>query len=455
MFALFIIGFMAFSTVAFVLSAGFGDGSNTDTTTPDTNDPIQPTTQITYTAEVDANVLEVFPSFKMMGDTKEYDISRIDSTIAQIEGITRISSVFRQVAQQQGGQSTTYYIADVSFDSKKTDFEKISGAISEKTSAFFGQVGFFPNALIVVPKKIQMQNTDLGLSKEYEIEDNVIQSYLNSGTMKGDGILARVEISFSGNQPINTLSSEISNNSSTEKEHTASLSLPLVELKPELTFTADANYSDMLSAEEIKGELLKIKDVNSAEVLADPIYYNFLLTVKKPFADSLEQDLNSAIPQIKDVTGIQFFSDENSLNAIIGFPEGASLAVMKSDVAAELSGLNVPSASFYFTEPAVSYAGSIMLETADAKEAANSVNAFFNSNNFSSKLYQLGLLEVQSLADNATNEGFAVDSNSIEAAIYPGHKKGDEIFASIVFYSQRGKLLDAKGIEVISPVRVN
>ncbi len=454
LFALFIIGFMAFSTVAFVLSMNSDVGQGSNAPVPDTTTPTQPATRITYTAEVDANVLEVFSSFKMVAATSEFDIASIDSAIAQVDGITSVKSVFRQNAPQEGAQAVTYYVVDVSFDSKKTGFEKISTAILEKTSGFFETTGFFPNALVVVPKELVLENEDLNLSKNYALKDNVIQSYLNSGTIKGDEILARIEISFSGEQPVSTLSSEIFNYSNEAKQHSVSLSLPLIEVLPKLTFIADANYSDRMDENLLKQELLKISDVNFVELFVEPIYYKMLLTVKKPFNDLLEQDLNKSLPLITGISDTQFFLDENFLNAIIGFSETMQLQQLKSNIAAKLSDLNVSSESFFFTEPVVSCSGNIELTITEAKTAAESIKEFFVSNKFVPMVYQIGLLETGSLTDMETKEAFAVDSNSIEAAIFPVHKKGEEIFAAITFYSQRGKLLDAKAIEVVNPVRL-
>lgn len=446
---------MAFSTVAFVLSASFGNHGGSTQAPAGNADSTKPATKITFSAQVDANVLEVFSSFKMVAATSEFDIAKIDSAIAQLDGIAGIKSFFRQNAQQEGAQAATYYIADVSFDSKKTSFEKISGQISKATSGFFETTGFFPNALVVVPKKLVLENKDLNLSKEYELKDNVIQSYINSGTIKGDNILARVEISFSGEQQVSTLSSEISNYSQEAKQHSAMLSLPLVEVLPKLTFSADANYSDKLDENLLKQELLKIKDVNSLELSVEPIYYKLLLTVKKPFPDSLEQDLNKALPLIDGISDAEFFSDENALNAIIGFFETAQLQSLKANIGLHLSNLGVSGKNYSITESTVSYSGNIGLNTEEAKNVAESVKAFFYSKNFASKVYQIGLLETQSLTDMETKETFSVDSNSIEAAIFPMHKKGDEIFAAITFYSQRGKLLDARAIEVVNPTRLN
>lgn len=453
-FALFIIAFMAFSTIAFVLSAAFN--SNGSSGTPDNNSSTN-LTKLTFTAQVDANVVEVFPSFKLAAETKEYNIAKIDSAIAQAGGITKVASLFRQSPSSDGASVATYYIADISFDAAKTNFDAVTAAIGEKTSSLLGQTGFFPNALIAVPNKIKLENTDLNISKDYEFKDTVIQAYLNSGTMKGDNILARVEIAFSGEQPLTVFSSEISNVSSQTAQHAVSLALPLASLEQKLTFTADANYSGWIDENNLKNALLNISDVNSLEKFSvEPIYYTLLLAVKEPFEPNLESDLNAALPAIANLTSVDFYPDANVLNVLIGFEENSDIKTMETAVAAKLSDFHVAQENFSFTEPTVSVSGNILLSgSADAKKAADSSMQLFASKKFSAKVYQLGYLAVSSLTDPDTKQTFAVDSNSVEAALFPVHKAGDQIFASVIFYSQRATLLSAQAIEAINPVRIS
>ncbi len=455
LFALFIIGFMGFSTVAFVLSASFSENPAAATD----NSAGTPGAQLSFSARVDANVLEIFPSFKMIAETKEFDIAKIDSALLQIDGVSQVNSMFND-----SGQGTVNYFADISFDAKKTSFQKLTSEINEKTLSFFNQTGFFPNALIEVPKKFVLENSDLNISKEFEPKDALFSAQIMPDTIKGDKIVAYLEIVFSGEQPLSLSACydkpicrfEVSNYSSQTGQHEALLSFPLASLEPKLSFSADADYSNKLDENSLKESILSIQDINSVELSFEPVYNAMLLTINNP-ADSnaLLQDLNNAIPTIKNVSSVEFVPGTSDLNAIISFSENANITQLKDDVSQALSGLKIEKQNYFFTESTVTVSASIGLKTIEAKPIAEALKALLLSKKFSAKIYQPGTLKAEALTDLQTNERFSVDSNSIDALLFAGHAIGDEIFASIMFSSQRGKLVNAIAREEINPIRTS
>jgi hypothetical protein len=314
------------------------------------------------------------------------------------------------------------------------------------------------NAFVVVPKKIVLANSDLNLSKDYELNDNVIQAFLSPETIKGDSLTVQIRVTFSGEQQIGISSLEIQNNSSQFKRATALLSPKLFSLEQKIVLSADSNYSNFVDKNYFEQEIKKLADVNAGSVdlsMSTPLKQLLLSISNQLDNNSLEKDLNDGISKVAGVTATEFSVGDRDLNAIISFADDANILQLKSSIAVLLSSKNIKDSDFSFTEPAITLSGEIGLTTSNAVAAASALSKMFFDKKFSSKVYQAGLLDLNSITDNDSGKTFAIDSNTVDVLLFPGHKIGDTIFATIIYYYQRNKIVNIAAREEINSATVS
>ena len=256
---------MLLSTIGFAFYA-VSDNAQPGTPKDDETQPEQPATQIKFTADgISAKISELMPVIKIAGSTNEYGIVKIDSAIAQIQGVKNIESLFGDTTKRP-----LTYVATIYFEKGLTVSDLVKKI--EETGLVSGIDGY-SYAVVELPKKIvfKSENSDLNLSKEYEFSDSLSNAYVGLNSIKGDEITATVSATFQGAKLVDYLSVEEENISAKPVQGTAVLEVPLKSLEASLFFSGKAFFSPVPEQNALQQslsqtmELLKEKEGAAVE----------------------------------------------------------------------------------------------------------------------------------------------------------------------------------------------
>ncbi|MFH0955028.1 MAG: hypothetical protein V1777_02905 [Candidatus Micrarchaeota archaeon] len=236
-FALAIVVIMVGSTIAFALLSNSDNGSSNPngSTAPLSNTEGTP---LTYTAVVPAKVKSLLPSFTLVAQTSEVDIQKIDALVSAVSGIRQLSS-----RVQMQGQGFVYY-AEISFDGKKTTFEALTSALTEKTAGVLGSFSFVKNGFVEIPKTVNLANQDLNVSRDYTFDTQLVPAKLDFLTLTNDSLQVQLQVSLTGSNLQSVQAFEIQNSNENTKSvsRLASVDLAVAELAPNLGLIIQADY---------------------------------------------------------------------------------------------------------------------------------------------------------------------------------------------------------------------
>jgi hypothetical protein len=179
---IFVFVFMALSMIAAGLL--YTDKDNTPSSNTDTL-PSATENAFNYTMTFDASVTKELSSLRFGGMTSETNKAAIDAAIMKVDGVSKVSSIFKKTAMDT---NEWLYLAEISLKKNFTTAD-VSGKI--KTLSFFNQSeepAAMKYVVIAVPPWAIIHNVDLNIDKNFSFPATTLSALANSFTQAGDTI---------------------------------------------------------------------------------------------------------------------------------------------------------------------------------------------------------------------------------------------------------------------------
>ena len=445
LFAYFIIFIMVASTLAFVWEFYTQNNQGGENQPP----PEIPPTPLTYksTGEVDANVVEVFPTIAFSGRTNEMDIGKIDAEVQDANGIVRINgSNYR--TPEQGSEFSLAYAAEVTYDDSKYSAEEIVEGISRSADGTLYGIEAAVMGLVILPKDIELSNADLNITKTHSLENQFSNAYLSTEGKKGDALKVVLNVRLSGEALIDIQAFESKNLTAEAVPLSLEGKYALSELDKRIVVYGDVNYSYLPEGTALKAELLDINGIENADVEIFPGMQRINLNIYDANASSKQNDLNSAFSSISGITNFFFVPvDENKLYAAIDFNDEQPFSNLRNEIINKISALGISESSIDLKEPSASL--NIDINTASEQTAGvyAELKTLFEQKHISSNTYQTGKSSIGILTMPDTNASYTIDVNYLPLFAIPGHSVGEEISLEIDFYGKRSKAIAIRAVE--------
>ncbi len=155
--------------------------------------PQQKIAQIAYSSDVNAKVYLLHNLYRLFAYTRESNISKIDRELVSKLKLKKINSYFDSI--QNNPQNTSLvYVADLVL-AQDSNIDNLSQIESLESTEYLMQVG-----KIEIPEKITITNKDLNISKEQEMEKNLVECFLLPNHKEGDAIKAKLYIIKEGDR---------------------------------------------------------------------------------------------------------------------------------------------------------------------------------------------------------------------------------------------------------------
>ncbi|MFH1225207.1 MAG: hypothetical protein V1676_05385 [Candidatus Diapherotrites archaeon] len=387
-------------------------------------------TAIAFKAEnVDANVVEIFPSMRLIATTDKPELSAIDSQVRSASGVRNISSYFAGSAPE-GSTGALLYIAEVTFDPARSASEIIS-AITEKSDALY-DIEAYPYGLVSVPKTVAFYNADLEMSKNYTFPNPLIQSILASETMKGDSIQVEITADFVGGIVSKMLTYETYNPNSGMMLVSAVGNYKVSALLPALIFNGTVPLPSSPESSTLKSELLAVQGVNDANLEFSNPDYTINLELDQNIGSEISADFNSALFAISGVLNVTV---QEPATLKVKYGRDASVSEVEKALRSAVS-----DAGFSVKElkiPEINISAEISLsEGVDSSAAASGIAAILSKYSIDAKPYRKAVFDYNSVADNEGKQ-YSVEGGMFEATVVPGRLAGDEVELSLFFFATR------------------
>lgn len=447
LFAYFIIFILVASTLAFVWEF-YVQGQQQDGNSPPPEDPSVP---LAYksTGEVDANIVEIFPTLAFSGKTNEVDIEKIDARVRDANGVTGINwSKYRN--PEQGSGFSLAYSAEISYDNSKYSAEQATGNISESTEGVLYAIESAALGLVALPKEIELNNADLNITKTHRLERQFSNAYISAEGRKGDALKVVLNVTLSGEALVDIQTFESKNITAEAVPLSLEGKYALSELDKRIVIYGDVNYSYLPDGNALQAELLGIEGIENADVEVFPGMQRINLNIFDANASSRQDDLNISFSSIAGITNFFFVpADENRLYAAIDFNDAQPFVQMKNEIISKISALGINENDIELKEPGASL--NIDLNTSAEQTSAvhTSLKVLFEEKRISSTIYQTGKSNVNFLTISDTNAVYVytIDANYLPLFAIPGHSIGEEISLKIDFYGKRGKAIAIRAVE--------
>ncbi|MFA6268361.1 MAG: hypothetical protein WCW13_05470 [archaeon] len=179
---IFVFAFMALS----MLAAGvlYNEKDTSSTTNTDTLPQAQENA-FNYTLTFNAITTKELASLRLGAMTSESNKTLIDASVMKVEGISKVTSIFRKTAFDS---NSWLYLAEVSL---KKNYNAAQVSDSIKAISYFDQ-SQDPQAMkymvIAVPSSAFIHNVDLNIDKNFSFPATTLSTLANSATQVGDEI---------------------------------------------------------------------------------------------------------------------------------------------------------------------------------------------------------------------------------------------------------------------------
>lgn len=444
LFAYFIIFIMIASTIAFVWEF-YVQGQQNGNEPP----PVTPPSPLQYKSagEIDANIVEIFPTIAFSGKTNEVDIDKIDAKVRDANGITGINWS-KYGNPEQGSGFSLAYSAEATYDNSKYSAGEIAENISESAEGTLHAIEAAALGLVALPNEIELSNADLNITKTHSLERQFSNAYLSVEGRKGDALKAVLNVTLSGEALIDILAFESKNLTAEAVPLSLEGIYALSELDKRIVIYGDVNYSYLPDGNGLEAELLAIDGIENADVEIFPGMKRISLNISDANAASKQGDLNSAFSSIAGITNFFFVPvDENHLYAAIDFNEAQPFASLKAEIINEISALGISISGIELKEPSASLNIDLNTGTGQTSAINTSLKTLFGQKHISSNTYQTGKSNINTLTMPDTNASYTIDANYLPLFAVPGHSTGEEIYLNIDFYGKRNKAIAIRAVE--------
>ncbi|MCR4335334.1 MAG: hypothetical protein NUV57_02235 [archaeon] len=395
-----------------------------------------PTTIAYEVPQIQATVIDLFPTVVLLAKSGDFELSETTSKILAIKEVVSVNNpqFFDDSARNEN------FRADLRIDSPeaiRTAFESIN-AIESLTN-----VQIFPQALVSIPETVEFRNEDLDLTQEYTFTEPQAQAYVTMDTLKGDDLIVSLNASFEGQNLVSLTAFELRNNSSSPQIYFTEDSFPIDSVENEFFVKASADYSKKAVLENAKTILEENNNAETSTIQVSPLS----TSINVYFSDAnsfFPEDLNFFLSSFDGAVSSSIASD-NSF-AVVEFNPGTDFGSFKDSLE---EGLN----SFGFEvdrieEPKVSLQGTIQAESKEALLAS------ITQTNIDIEPLQKAIIKADSIFILDANTSFSLSSGSFEAFVNLEKIQGETVNLSlVVFANERSGITDVQAQEV-APVQI-
>ncbi len=392
-------------------------------TEPVKNQPELPTNSIKFTAEnVKARVENTFNYLIITGNTKEFEINKIDAELKSVQGIKQVNSRFGGDLKNTLGNGMVY-IAEITFTSGKKPMELIQEIKAKATS--LENIQGILNAVVIIPKKVTLTNKDLNLTKEQEFKETKTQALVLPTTIPGDELLVSLEVSLNNNLVLSQKAFEEKNLTGEPIPVSLEKELDVNKLKPELVVNLNIKRSLFENEEKINNSIKNIEGVTNSET----IILRKGNTIKTIFNKLTETDANNLINFIE----VKAEPDLNNSTIFFELDSNSNYTNTLNLINEKINELNMDLNKL--KEPNISLETDLNINSIEnSKKISEKIIELFEQPGFETSVKQKAVFFTEKLV-NDKDESFEVEE-PFETLITPGETKAK---LSIFFYGVRGK----------------
>lgn len=404
---------------------------------PNNQPPIDPSsenvTSVSYGAsDIPAKVLQIFPTAIVVGKTKEAETSTLDSKIMATGKVAG-------VLNSQFLQNSDYYRAEIKAASPD-NFVQIQIALDGIDS--FSEVSVYPEALVLVPPKIELKNSDSGLLQEQTFQNNQIVAALSTETLKGDDISIDLVATFQGQKLTYAFGQEKDNLNNKQQLFFVNNVYKVSGLSQDFAFNIQAGLDKKKTLEDVNSDIYSsLADFNLESKLATSTN-SFTINFNKPF---ISQDLNALLAQIKEsgkARDYTILEDQNK--AVVVAADDQNLLPFREMLKNELDSLNfkyseIEDPVYFLQGKAAGVQKDKFLKTIEGQAQKYGLNY---------DVLQKALFDANSVVVQGGTT-YALPAGFFEAYVKPTHKANDDVnMAIVIVASKRAGVVQINGQEM-------
>jgi hypothetical protein len=205
-----------------------------------------------YYTTIDSNVLSIYPQIIFTAQTTNFELSNIQDTFRNIQGIKDPKLNFSQDQNKN-------IILTGRFIIEETEKTNIINKIQDLN--FLSEVNIYQYGLVSLPKEtIKLTKENNTTTKEYEFTTQKIEGILGINTQKDDQISAQLQVVFKGEVPTRFLVFEYQNLSETPQMIEDKINLSVKKWIEEYLFISKNEMTKNITKEQIENIL---SDFNS------------------------------------------------------------------------------------------------------------------------------------------------------------------------------------------------
>ena len=225
-------------------------GVSKDDTPTDVNNIVNPDANLpmeTYYAQMDMNILDIYPQLILQSYTTEFDQSVIDLQLKKIPGVKTTNLSFNKSDDQN-----IILVGKIVIDPKNK--EDIINSINDLN--FLKEKNIYQSALFSLPSKIiNLKSVDSNKERQYEFTEAKTDGLVFTTTQKGDAVEAELRIYFQGDTPRVFFTSELKNLSAAPQILSTEITLPVIQFIGEIIINCETSVLTTIDENKLKIDL--------------------------------------------------------------------------------------------------------------------------------------------------------------------------------------------------------
>jgi len=388
----------------------------------------QPKIEI-YNADVEAEIVELFPSVFLVAKTTEAEKSVVDKEVTSLARMSKFNSYYVQEQQQPKIMQSLTYAANIVLEEDE-NLDKFVQRVRELD--IFNSVELYRIVLAKLPTEIvYIKEEDENVTRKHSLEEPFANIYADPNTIKGDKVRVSLKAYFADGQLFKQIGFEIENLSAKPKFLSKEAHAKILELYNRLNIVAQGSYKQK-RYNEIENKLRSLEFVENMKYFMQPISYRIYVDFEdRNFLKERMQDINKAL--LKE--DLNFKISAYSLK--INFDENSNYENLKEKINNALEDFNV---KYSLDEPRVYINADMNTSKVDNNVISEIQKLIFAYDlNLNMKRFALLELDINKLIDEKSKEEFLLNKKqnglvNIERTI------GEDINVEIQAIGVRDKL---------------
>ena len=256
-----IVAVMAFSMIAVAFNSTTQNNQNSDTSGINTNPIVN---SFDYELNFSSTAIKELNSFRMVAKTSNLDKSQIDTAIQKMDGVSKVSSEFRN-----NNNGVWDYFAEITLK-KTANLNDILNQIFELEYFTGAEKVAMKYMTIASPGELKLYNPTLNIDRNFEFTSATLPALVSIETIAGDTITVSGSVTLRGMDITALEIIESSNQNSQPQYFSVNETLPIITLGNELLFegqTSDLNidqnyYTEQLALIDSTAQIYFIPDEN-------------------------------------------------------------------------------------------------------------------------------------------------------------------------------------------------